>query len=557
MTLMTVVATLAWCNGAAFAGPAMSSKAQPTVGNLKDLDEEDLRFLRQNSRVLEDKEYEEATYKASSSSKSYAMGTNFFAKTNNVYYDGYQQAWRYLGHLVKCGYPSSRYNQQNSHSHSGDNNNKWSGNNYCQRYLVWAAVSSILHQDDGVMMPRCTEVGDFRVFLLTKLCFVCFSFYLRMLTQYVDLNYKGGGIGEYYYQDAYSGEWDYTGCDTHPSSSGRCAPMDCHFSNTTTWTLMGVYKEAEYFGNNAFFEQLFKHEGVCVWNDDDLYSFMSTARQNYWPEGCVQTNSYVKDSDTGYYSYLYLDLKPTYNGNMTYGLYTDEVCKYEYKGSQVTVAYVAQSMGLLYGSNLYQWNEALEVYKVCQPCMAYNLKNAYQSDDYVSNNYYYGGNDNYYNYRRERRTKGYLDYASSDPNEGYFQCNDDAGYLNVNQCMKFRSHADLEVAGWEDLVIATEQGGILEVNVGGTIFGTGRMTYEEQQYKEQLRQEDAEYLALVASVPSTKTFTAVGFACAVLGPLSLVGAIAWVVCRGRAQRQRRMVTSTQKNLKEPLVSPYS
>jgi hypothetical protein len=376
-----------------------------------------------------------------------------------------------------------------------------------------------------------------------------------LYTQYVDLSYEGGGIGEYYYQDAYTGEWDYTGCDTHPSSSsGRCAPMDCHFSNTTTWTLMGVYKEAEYFGNNAFFEQLFKHEGVCVWNDDDLYEFMSEGRENYWPEGCVQTSSYVRDTDTGYSSYLYLDLKPTYNGNMTYGLYTDEVCKYEYKGSQVTVESVAKSMGLLYGSYLYKWNEALEVYKVCQPCMAYNLKNTYQSDDYVSYKNY--GYDDYYNYR-DRSLDGYMDYAGSDPNEGYFSCNDDAGYLNVNQCMKFRSHADLEVAGWEDLVIATEQGGILEVNVGGTMFGTGRMTYEEQQYKEQLRhmkeaQEDAEYRALVASVPSTMTYTSAAIACAVLGPLSLVAVIAWV-CRGPAS-SRRTVTTTQMNLKEPLVS---
>jgi hypothetical protein len=38
---------------------------------------------------------------------------------------------------------------------------------------------------------------------------------------------------------------------------------------------MGVFKEASYFGNDAFFEQLFKHEGVCLWNDDDLYEFMS------------------------------------------------------------------------------------------------------------------------------------------------------------------------------------------------------------------------------------------------------------------------------------------
>jgi hypothetical protein len=75
----------------------------------------------------------------------------------------------------------------------------------------------------------------------------------------------------------------------------------------------------------------------------------------------------------------------------------------------------------------------------------------------------------------------------SDPNEGYFTCNDDAGYTNVNQCMKFRTHAELEVATWEDLVTATNQGGILEVDVGGTVFGSERMSKEEWAYEVKLR----------------------------------------------------------------------
>jgi hypothetical protein len=170
MLLWSVVVTLAGCNGAVDAGPALSSKAaNPTFGDLDDLDEDDIRFLRQNSRVLEDQAYVASGSSSSSTSKSYALGTNFFAQTNNVYYDGYQQAWRYLGHLVKCGYPSSRYNQQEN-SHSGDNGNKWNGNNYCQRYLVWAAVRtrSILHEEDGS--------SKVRVLPLTTLClFVCFS----------------------------------------------------------------------------------------------------------------------------------------------------------------------------------------------------------------------------------------------------------------------------------------------------------------------------------------------------------------------------------------------
>lgn len=83
---------------------------------------------------------------SSSSNKYGAYGYNFFADSQSTYYDGYQQAWRYLGWYVKCGYPSDRYNDgQDSKSHSGSQDgNGYYGNNYCQRYLIWAAVSSCM-----------------------------------------------------------------------------------------------------------------------------------------------------------------------------------------------------------------------------------------------------------------------------------------------------------------------------------------------------------------------------------------------------------------------------
>jgi hypothetical protein len=66
-----------------------------------------------------------------------AYGTNFFVDSENTEYDAYQTSWRYLGHIVKCGYPSDRYDG-GSGSGSGDSDQ---GNHYCQRYLMWAAVS--------------------------------------------------------------------------------------------------------------------------------------------------------------------------------------------------------------------------------------------------------------------------------------------------------------------------------------------------------------------------------------------------------------------------------
>jgi hypothetical protein len=68
-------------------------------------------------------------------------GTNAYADSSSTYYDGYQQAWRYLGWYVDCNGGSSRYYDQSQHSGSGDQ--QVYGNNFCQRYLMWAAVSAL------------------------------------------------------------------------------------------------------------------------------------------------------------------------------------------------------------------------------------------------------------------------------------------------------------------------------------------------------------------------------------------------------------------------------
>ena len=334
--------------------------------------------------------------------------------------------------------------------------------------------------------------------------------------QYVDPSYTGGGIGEYSFYDADKGSWDESACQAH--GNGRCVPMDCHELDTTTWKLLGVFKEAVYFGNDAFFEQLFKHEGVCVWNDENLYEFMSEARKDSWSAGCLQTKT-INDDAT---DYLYIDLKPTYNGNMTYALYTDYICKTQYDGMSVSVDTVAKSMGLLYGDYLVTWNDALEIYKVCQPCKAYNLQYSISSSSYknryskYSNGQYqyaqkssssssssWGSSSAYNKYsssssssynkngnRELANNNNNYDDTYSDPNEGYFQCYDDADYTNVNQCMKFRTHAELKVATWEDLVSATNQGGILPINVTGTIFGSDRISREEEQYVDNIRRQE-------------------------------------------------------------------
>lgn len=114
-------------------------------------------------------------------------------------YDEYQQAWRLLGFMIDCN--TADDDDEGSHQ-SGDEITE-SG---CARYVVWAA--------------------------------------------YVDLEYEGGGIGEYQYFNRTSGEWDDTACyyaegGSHHSGSGdgndgegygdynsRCAKMDCHLEDT-------------------------------------------------------------------------------------------------------------------------------------------------------------------------------------------------------------------------------------------------------------------------------------------------------------------------------------
>jgi hypothetical protein len=238
---------------------------------------------------------------------------------------------------------------------------------------------------------------------------------------------------------------------------------------------------------------------------------MSEIRESSWSSGCLSTG--ISYGDSG----LYIDLKPTFNGNMTYSLYTDYICATEYEGYDYNVESVAANMGLLYGSYMEAWNDAMEPFKVCQPCRAYSLQNSGSSSSSSS----YSGNRRDLDAKEdekesksdkedeERKLSNYNsnsnggsantgwyadDDDSYDPNNGYFRCDDDADYSNVNQCMKFRTHADLEGATWEDLVAATNQGGILTVNVSGIVFGSPFVSKEQEEYLTYVRrQKEAAY----------------------------------------------------------------
>jgi hypothetical protein len=127
-------------------------------------------------------------------------------------------------------------------------------------------------------------------------------------------------------------------------------------------------------------EQLFKHEGVCVWGED-TYKFASNMRKNL-PNQCKNSK---QTDEKG--NYLYYAVKPAAQGNITIGLYTDNVCSVEYGGREYDV-------WTLSGYSQYYFeafNDALDTYKICQPCISYSLS------------------------------------------EDGFNCYDDAGYTNCNQ----------------------------------------------------------------------------------------------------------------------------
>jgi hypothetical protein len=310
----------------------------------------------------------------------------YYISTNaDTSYDGYQQAWRMLGIYVDCSNYNPSFSNGNNNNNNDNNNNKG-----CTRYLVWAA--------------------------------------------YVDVNYQGGTIGEYAYYNRTGNNYDDSICNI--TKSTRCARMDCHDSKSTTWSLMGIYKEP-YYGSE-WFEQLFKHFGYCAW-DETTYEFMHSNYEN-WPEKCVQSKVYHPITNTPFY----IDLKP--GPNLELAVYTDAVCFHEYDpktdnsldentAATVDTDAIIQSVGYLSSNQLVAFNDGMMTFKICQPCNAVNL---------------YNGNN------KNRR-------KLNDGNDNSFSCNDAAGYTNVNQCMKFRTKTTMMSMTPKDIHVAFVQGAITDI----------------------------------------------------------------------------------------------
>lgn len=180
-------------------------------------------------------------------------------------------------------------------------------------------------------------------------------------------------------------------------------------------------------------EQLFKHEGYCLWDgdkeqegqdndNDDVtlqsdYQFMQNQRE-VWSQECQELEGDSADGSAFYYG-----VKPMPEGYMTFGLYKDAYCSVEaddwtldeylmqyYMGKGSTEEEAQEYInGKLYA--IERWNDRLNDYKVCQPCRAYNRVPVMGQN-------------------RQRRS---LNDGEGDNEPWGYNCYDDAGYTNCNQ----------------------------------------------------------------------------------------------------------------------------
>ena len=279
----------------------------------------------------------------------------YFKDSKGNEYESYATAWRYLGVYLDCG--SSRRDLRSNRWYSS-----YTYKSGCSRKLLWAG--------------------------------------------YQNLNYSGGSIGEYQFYDLDAGKWDDSTC-----KSSSCTKMDCHDPSSANWQLVGVFKESVEFDNDTWFEQLFKHQGYCLWDGDKEgsnvdytnsdYQFMQAMREAM-PDGCTKT--------TVFGGTKYIDIKPLSYGQMTLGVYTDSKCQ---KDSSYSFSDYRKKLsgGAMADNNAFDtWNQLMDQYKICQPCRAYNREYTYQ-----------------YDWRRGRDLAEKSDgQGEAEPNG--FNCYDDAGY---------------------------------------------------------------------------------------------------------------------------------
>lgn len=342
------------------------------------------------------------------------------------------------------------------------------------------------------------------------------SHFASFIRQYADPYYKGYQIGEYSFYNWKSKSYSSSYCKT-----GNCRMMDCHEPDSH-WQLIGVFKEAD--GLYDWAEQLFKHEGVCVWGNDNVYVGMQTHRE-LWPYQCTKLTFQLNGLT------LYMHTKPEAYGDVTIGLYTDKYCTkesyktwsdYVSKYKSMASRYKRYSSStpveddLVSAADITTFNTYMTEFKICQPCRAYNLKG------YV------------YNYDQEEFSHDHSDEGGGSSEKNGYNCYDDAGYTNCNQCYKFQTKTDMSQASTSDLEIASSQGTILAISINNVTYGSGG--YGVSSFPDPISYYDS------SSASSSSSYAAAAL---------LLGSVFGFVFRKRINRLR---TECQQSLQKRAMS---
>uniref|UniRef100_A0A7S1G2Q6 Uncharacterized protein n=1 Tax=Corethron hystrix TaxID=216773 RepID=A0A7S1G2Q6_9STRA len=310
-------------------------------------------------------------------------------------FDEWSIGWRMLGGYIDC---TIKMNYDGDGGGGGDDGQG------CDRYIIWAAYYNPYYS--GMEYYEYASFDD----------------------DYRQ-NYKDQAV----HDDAYGG--------SHTSQ------LDCHDDNSA-WELVGVYR----LDIGTFIEQLTKH----VWAYDQWQYTAVYAASNYFGDGECEK---IGQDQQG--NYLYGALRPISGGYFMMGVYMDYNCLMptdDYDYDELTGGgYSNNNNGQ--GDNKYQYvdddyfgnqkqmwklnakesslqmfNDALDTYRYCTPCV-----------DYPS----------------------YQDGAQDD---------------GINQCWKFYSHGAYNCRG-SCLKIAAMQGSITNIRYGSYVFkGDGKqMSYNSKK----------------------------------------------------------------------------
>lgn len=136
-----------------------------------------------------------------------------------------------------------------------------------------------------------------------------------------------------------------------------------------------------------------------------------------------------------------MDLQPTGEGNLTVGIYTDDTCStassYYTFGDYIMMYYSyygyydkGQEVVATWEYAIQQWNQKMNIYKICQPCRSYSLNVNLDGDSGSGSGS--GSGDN-----NEEGRMRWLDGEDQDgegqEEQNGYNCYDDAGYTNCNQ----------------------------------------------------------------------------------------------------------------------------